>query len=222
MAVSTVNNPKDVLPEDIRWLYDLRTDVWEFLSKAVWTQDQTDKVNPVKKYPSDDPYAEQLHWISDQIVAEPLLAIVKHRRMLMTWTACAVMLWDAIFNEERFIAIMSKKEEDSDDLIRRCKFIWENIPKSVMPIKPKFSYKYCELRSLDNGSVIKGFAQGADQLRQFTCSRIFADEIGFWPNAEESFVGMKPTLQGGGKVVLISTRFPGFFQDLIEDTMDDR
>jgi hypothetical protein len=140
----------------------------------------------------------------------------------MTWTACAVMLWDAMFNEERFIAIMSKKEEDSDDLVRRCKFIWENIPKSVMPIKPKFTYKFTELRSEENGSVIKGFAQGADQLRQFTCSRIFADEIGFWPNAEESFVGMKPTLQGGGKVVLISTRFPGFFQDLIEDTMDDR
>jgi hypothetical protein len=83
-------------------------------------------------------------------------------------------------------------------------------------------YKFTEFANLDLDSRIKGFAQGPDQIRQHTMSRIYADEFAFWPQAEETFVGMKPTLEGGGKICLISTRFPGFFQHIIDDSIDDR
>ena len=152
------------------------------------------------------------------MVEEPLFALVKHRRMVCTWSMCLVFLWDAMFYEGRFNALISKKEEDSDDLVRRCKFIYDNLPKGI--IKPKATYKYTELAFPEIDSKIKGFAQGPDQLRQYTCSRIGGDEIAFWPQARATFVAMKPTLEGGGKVTLISTRYPGFFKELIEDTLD--
>jgi hypothetical protein len=31
---------------------------------------------------------------------------------------------------------------------------------------------------------------------------------------------MKPTLEGGGQLLIISTRYPGFFKELIEDTLE--
>jgi len=128
--------------------------------------------------------------------------------------------WDAAFHEGRNIAYMSKKEEDADDLVRRCKFILDNIPKDALPIKLKYEYKYTELKFPEIDSRIKAFPQGEDQLRQYTCSRIFADEIAFWPHARASFVGMKPTIEGGGSICLLSTRFPGFYQELIEDRLE--
>jgi hypothetical protein len=140
--------------------------------------------------------------------------------MIATWTACGVLLHDAMFNEGRFNAIMSKKEEDADELVRRCMFMYENISPSKLPVKPKMKYKYTELSFPEIDSKIKAFAQGTDQLRQYTCSRVVGDEIAFWPFALQAFVSMKPTIEGGGKITLLSTRFPGFYKELIEDTLD--
>ena len=218
-----LSSPGLKLPPEIEWIYSLRSSPWKFLSTCVWTRDEADKENPIKKFITDsDPYIEPLEYIAKRIVEERILAIVKHRRMRMTWTCCAIYLWDAMFFEGRFNVLCSKKEEDSDELVQRCKFIYDNIPDHIMPYKPKMTYKYTEMKFPETGSIIKGFAQGADQLRQRGCSRILADEFAFWPDAENAFVAMKPTLQGGGKVCLLSTRYPGFFKRIVEDTIDEK
>jgi hypothetical protein len=204
-------------PEVGEHLYRFRRHPWAFFSTAVYTLDQADTWEPIKKYPT---HLDYLKWTVEQLWVERLLAIVKHRRMVMTWTCCAMLLWDAMFHEGRFNVLLSKKEEDADELVRRCKFIYDQIPKEVMPVKPDVQLKYTELRFPEIDSVIKGFPQGADQLRQYTCSRIVADEMAFWPQARQSFVSMKPTIEGGGKIVLLSTRYPGFFREIIEDTVE--
>lgn len=209
----------DDIPAPARAILTYRKSVHKFFAECVYTQDETDKVNPVKPYPlAEKPHLSQL--ISD-IQDEHLLAVVKHRRLMATWTGCGICLYEGMFFEGRFVAIVSKKEEDSDYLLRRCKFIYDNIPKDKLPIKPTANYKYCSLTFPDIGSEIHAFAQGADQLRQYTCSRIFGDEVAFWPNALQAFVSMKPTISGGGRVYLVTTRFPGFFKQLIEDTLDE-
>lgn len=207
------------LPPPASPILRYRNDPWAFMCECVYTLDQTDKLTPIKQYPGV--IKPHLQILTNHIVNETLLAVVKHRRMMATWTMCGVFLWDAMFHEGRLNVLISKKEEDSDDLVRRCKFIYDNIPDALMPIKPKFTYKYTEFGCTELDSRIKGVAAGKDQLRQYTCSRIGADEFGFWPNARETFVAMRPTLQGGGRVCLISTRFPGFFQQIVEDTIDD-
>lgn len=209
--------PSGVLAPAIEEMLRLQNDHWHFF-QFVKTLDQADKYNPVKSYPVDKEY---LKWLSTRIVHEPLLAIVKHRRMIITWTCCAVATWDAMMHEGRMNAMLSKKEEHADDLVQRCKFIYDNIPDSAFPVpKPRAEYKYTELLFPEIDSKIKGFPQGAEQLRQFTCSRIFADEIAFWNRARETFTAMKPTIEGGGQITLLSTRFPGFFKDLVEDRLD--
>lgn len=218
--VDTLAEPTSrlTLPAPISAIQRFQRDTWRFMAECMYTLDQTDKINPIKRYPSDKEYLE---CIVRAMIEEYLLAIVKHRRMIITWTACGVILADAMFNEGRFNVLVSKKEEDSDELVRRCRFVYDNIPPSILPIKPKMIYKYTELKFPEIDSVIKGVPAGKDQLRQYTCSRIVADEFGFWPNARETFVAMRPTLQGGGKITLISTRFPGFFKEIIEDSIEE-
>lgn len=206
------------LGSDVEALAALRQDPWLFMSTCVYTIDQVDRWNPIKRYPAEKEY---LKYLVHEIVNEPYLALVKHRRLRATWTLCGVYLWDAMFYEGRFNALVSKKEEDSDELVRRCLFIYDNIPKEVLRVKPVKEYKYTEMRFPEIDSKIKGVAAGADQLRQYTCSRIGCDEFAYWPQAEETFVAMRPTIEGGGKVCLVSTRWPGFFQRIVEDAIDD-
>lgn len=209
-----------VLPSPVKLLSRYRSSCWDFAQSCVWTLDETDKNIPVKKYPTVETHPHLPH-VMRNMVEETLYGIVKHRRLLITWTAMVVALWDAMFFEGRSVYLISKKEEDSDDLVNKCRFIYDNIPEEVLPLKPKLVYKYTEINFPEIKSKIKGIAQGADQLRQYTCSRIFCDEMGFWQQARETYTAFKPTLEGGGKVTVFSTRFPGFFKKLIEDTLDD-
>jgi hypothetical protein len=208
------------LPIATELLLRNRKSVWNFLSTCVYTLDQADKWQPIKQYPATAD-KEYLKPIVEYVESDPLVALVKHRRMLITWTVVALGLWDAMFHEGRHIAFVSKKEEDSDELVRRAQFIYDNIPKAMLPIKPRAEYKYTQLRFPEINSFIKGYAQGPDQLRQHTCSRIMCDEIAFWPQARATFTSLKPTIEGGGKICLISTRYPGFFKQIIEDTLDE-
>src|SRR5262249_16829640 len=174
----------------------------------------------IKKFPAEKDY---LRPIVEMVERDPLTAIVKHRRMIISWTiGGGLALWDAMFHEGRHIAIVSSKEEKSAELVSRAKFIYDHIPREALPVKPVMTDKYGELRFPEIDSMIKGYAQGPDQLRQYTCSRVICDEIAFWMQARATFTALKPTIEGGGKVCLISTRFPGFFQEVVEDRLNAR
>ena len=168
----------------------------------------------MKAFPHALPYVEP---IVEKLQTERLLAIRKTRRMIISWTVMAFNLWDAMFHIGRSIYVQSDKEEKSDELIRRCKFIYDQLPTYTKPIVPRMVYKYCQLSFPEIDSVIVGVPQGRDQLRQITASRIFGDEFAFWDKAEESYGSMRPTIEGGGQIVLVSSSFPGFFKKLVED-----
>lgn len=186
------------------------SDPWQWVKDCCWTVDEADE-GKIKRFPDK----EYLKYITDVWMRESILAIPKTRRMMLSWIMLALHLWEALFKPNGAIFIQSKKEEDSDFLIgdRRMMFIYNNLPKEYS--WPIASYKYCNI-SFSNGSFVKGVAQGADQLRQYTASRVMVDEAAFQEKFEEAWAALKPTIQGGGKVVLISSAGPGFFQRLVE------
>lgn len=203
-----------------------RQDPAFFLERCVKTKDPTDRITPIKRFPlqsgsGDETDKAYLRYVIPKIWNEPLVAVVKHRRLLMTWLMCALWVCDAMFNMDRFNPIVSKKEEDSDELVQRCHFIYENLDENDLGFrKPRAIYKYTSLQFPESGSEIKGFPQGADQLRQRGCSRVGCDEMAFWTQARQTFVSLKPTVTGGGQILIISTRYPGFFKELVEDTLE--
>ena len=203
----------------LRRISSYKKDPWAFATDCVYTQDQVDSRNPVKKFPAHRQY---LKVYCDLWVKERFIAVPKSRRMYMSWMNIILYLWDTGWNIGRHNAIVSKKEDDADDLIKRAKFIWDNIPESVLPrqIKPKCIYKYCTLEFPDLNSKLQGFPQGADQLRQFTFSGIMADEMAFWSDAQKMYSAAFPTLEGGGRMTAISSPGPGFFKSLVFDQLD--
>lgn len=218
MLVKPSKNQEDKLLEDfIRY----RSSFWDFATECLFTLDQASK--QIRPYPqADDENFAYLKYVTQQMVEESLLAVVKHRRMVITWGGiCSISTWDSMFHEATFIAIISKKEEDSDELVRRCRFQLENLPKKKLMTIPRWEYKYTQIRFPEIESVIKGFPMGEDQARQYTFSRAFIDEAAFQSECRGTFVGLKPTLEGGGKVCLVSTRYPSFFQELVEDRLNE-
>lgn len=199
-------------------------DPWTFTTSCVYTLDQVSHDNPIKPFPA---FLDYLAFLTGLWRVEKLLAVPKSRRMFCSWNFISLFLHDTMFNQGRFNGFVSKKEDDAGDLIARAEFIYNHIPewripKALLPrIKNGKMSKQPPLLEFDEiNSKIQGFPQGADQLRQFTLSGIFGDECAFWEQAQSFYSASKPTLDGGGRMTLISSRSPGFFKKIVFDQLD--
>ena len=203
-----------------------RSDPWLFLQDCTFTRDAVDEFEPVKKFPN----YEYLLLFTRLWQREKKIAVPKSRRMTMSWTCIALYLWESIFFQGKETAFVSKKEDDSFELVDRAQFIYNRIPPSKIPkalLPPIIGgamKKSPPLLEFDfgngNKSYIKGFPMGAEQLRQYTHSGIFGDECAFWPEAEKFYTGAKPTTDGGGRFTMVSSRAPGFFKKIVFDKIN--
>lgn len=197
---------------------------WDFLADCVYTLDQVNQNSPIKLYPS---YLEYTKFLAYLWQKEKLLAIPKSRRMICSWTMISLYAHDTFFNSGRFNAFASKKEDDSADLVSRAEFIYNKIPEWRIPrqllpaLKNGKMSKQPPLMEFEEiHSKIQGFAQGSDQMRQFTFSGLLFDEWAFWEQAQSSYSAARPTLEGGGRLTGISSRSPGFFKRIVFDQLD--
>lgn len=209
-----VDKAKEILDR-----YDrIRNDPWEFLSTCVYTIDQVDQLNPIKKFPSFHNY---LYVYTRLWERYPKIAVPKSRRMIMSWTNIALYLHDTLFRVGRYNGFVSRKEDAADELVKRAEFIYDHIPESVIPkdLLPRKKSRFCVLEYPDINSKIEGFPQGADQLRQFTFSGLFFDEMAFMEDAQAAYSASLPTLEGGGRFTGVSSPAPGFFKALVFDQL---
>jgi hypothetical protein len=196
--------------------YGVHGDPWAFVRDCVWTRDEA--TGMVRRYP-DRAYAELLvrRW---QTCA--LLAVPKSRRMVVTWLFVAVNYWLARFRPASKVAFMARKlgrseTEGSCELVRRARFIHEHVPATVLP-RLEAEYQIGMLR-FPNGSEIVALGEGPDQARQHTFTSVLADEVAFWEQAYETWVALRPTIEGGGRITAVSSAAPGFFRDLVHDRL---
>ncbi len=200
-----------------------RNDPWAFLSECVFTRDPADKKQPIKAFPKDWQYLRLYCLIWQKY---KFLAVPKSRRMFMSWENIGLYLWATIFYPGQDFAFVSKKEDDSAELVKRAEFIFDHIPESKIPKrllpKKETKAKPPALIFPEINSKIQGFPSGADQLRQFTFSGILGDESAFWDDAQKFYSAAFPTLEGGGRMTLISSRSPGFFQRIVFDQLDNQ
>jgi hypothetical protein len=71
------------------------------------------------------------------------------------------------------------------------------------------------------GSMIMGFPQDPDTVRQFHPRGLFQDEAAFMPKAGDAFAAAKPTIQNGGRYTAISSANASWFQMLTQDTLSE-
>lgn len=201
-----------------------RAEPWHFLRECVSTLDQVDQSHPIKPFPA---YLEYLELFAHVWHRKKLIAAPKSRRMTFSWSCIALYLADTIFNQGRFNGFVSKKEDDSAELVERAEFIYRRIPEWRLPtaLLPKLkndkmtkSPPVLDFEELN--SKIQGFPMGANQLRQFTFSGLFGDEAAFWEEAQQFYSSSQPTLEGGGRLTLVSSRSPGFFKKIVFDQLD--
>lgn len=193
------------------------------IPQQVFTQDEHDPDVVAKPFPDKAYLREMVRlWLGGKMNLWE-----KSRQMMASWLMCAMYLHDTQYISQgggrRLNFIQSKKEEDSDALLKRCYFIYENQEPWLKTLYPA-EYSYCHLkffrpddaeRKLPAGELW-AIPQGGDVLRQHTASGLFIDEGGFQPDLAASIRAAQPMLKGGGRVDVVSSANPGYFELLCE------
>lgn len=167
------------------------------------------------------PYIEPIvrTWLREKIVF-----IEKSRDMMVTWLVVTLYTWDTLFHKNRENIFQSDDASKALDLVERAHFIWDNQPAFLRDVHPAtFSHGSTRagiLRVPDLKSVIMGFPDGADQIRQYHPSGAFQDEAAFQREAEASFTALKPAIQAGGRFTAVSSANPGFFLKACRDIVE--
>jgi len=185
----------------------------------VRTRDEHDPSIAAKPFPNK-PYIREMVRLWQ---ATKMNIWEKSRQIMASWLMCALYLHDAQFGVNRLNFIQSKKEEDSDALLQRCRFIWENQDDWVKAAFPA-EYSYCHIKFAWTNresdlprSHLWAIPQGGDIIRQHTGSGLLSDEAAFQPDLEKAIGSAQPMLKGGGRIDVVSSAEPGYFQELVED-----
>ena len=216
--------------QQLEW-YETKEDPYYFLTNWAYTLDSHDTDNPIKPFPEK----EYIKILVDKWFNTRLLLVPKSRQMMVSWIFTGLYLWDTQFNFGRLNFFQSKKADDANDLVRRAKTMWDNEPSFLKKYKDQngvFQTLSCNPQNQGKHvynlmtfpeiqSEIRGIPEGGDVIRMQTASGIFADEVGFQPEAAEAFKAAKPSLSSKGRYTGVSTAEDNtFFERAVFDLLN--
>jgi hypothetical protein len=123
----------------------------------------------------------------------------------------AYALWYAMFFPNKTVLIVSKRDDDAMEFLRRnVKFFYDNLPQWMRDMWPLEDAKGIPLNNehmmgFPNGSRITSLTSGPDTLRSNASSLNIIDEAAFIMHMDAMWAGAAPTLAHGGSVIVIST-----------------
>jgi hypothetical protein len=139
--------------------------------------------------------------VLETVTRHQLSIILKSRQLGMTWLMLAYGLHEMLFRPIAEFLIFSKREDEALYLLAeyRLKGMFANLPTYLK--QRKVTDNGHQL-ALANGSVARAFPSNAGD--SYTATLALVDEADLVPNLEQLLNRVKPTIDAGGKLVLLS------------------
>lgn len=171
-----------------------------FIAAYCWVFNATDEAwIPFDLWPAQA-------WALTQLMANKLVVILKARQLGFTWLILGYALWQMLFRPAATIGIFSRTETDAGDLLAfRLKGMYDRLP-AFMQCRAVLADNMSRW-ALSNGSVAMAFPTTGG--RQYTFSFLLADEADFQEDLPAFMRAVKPTIDAGGAMVLLSTTDKG-------------
>ncbi len=121
----------------------------------------------------------------------------------MTWTMAGYALWDALFHSGANIILVSRGETEAGEMLDYCRFIHSQLPDFLKVSKGRdqaslmtFPTVHSKIRALP-ATAEAGIGLGGATL-------IILDEFDFHDNDEQNYAEIKPMIDAGGQMVILS------------------
>jgi len=136
-----------------------------------------------------------------EIASHRLTVILKARQLGLTWLVLAYTLWMMLLNPAATVLFFSRRDEEAVDLLKvRLRGMYDRLPEWF---KVKFFVTDNDHEwHWSNGSRALAFpTTGGDS---YTASLVVVDEADLIPDLAKLMSSVKPTIDGGGRMILVS------------------
>ena len=119
-------------------------------------------------------------------------------------SACAYLLWTALFNPEQTIAVLANKGATAREMLSRITLMLENIPFFLQPGCKALNKSSIEF---SNNSRLIAAATSGSSIRGMSVNLLYLDEFAFVERAAEFYTSTYPVISAGTgtKIIVTST-----------------
>lgn len=140
--------------------------------------------------------------VADTLQEQRLVIMLKARQLGMSWLAAGLALWLMLFRPAATVLLFSKRDDEAVHLLSfRLRGMYQRLP-DWMRCRGVVVDNSHELQ-LSNGSLALAFPTTGG--RSYTATLAVVDEADHCDNLEELLDAVKPTVDAGGRLVLLST-----------------
>lgn len=132
-----------------------------------------------------------------------LLVWMKARQIGATWLLAAYCVWTAMYRPSSLVILLSQGELEARELLRRCKVVWRMLPRHLQEdlVEPE-SGERMEFRGMGRILALPSTEKAG---QSFTATLVVMDEADFHQWFETNLAAVKPTIDAGGQLVVVST-----------------
>ena len=147
------------------------------------------------------PYQEKMF---DTFSTNRFSIVLACRQSGKSISSVAYLLWFAIFNPEKTVAILANKGQTAGEMLARITLMLENLPFFLQP-----GCRALNKRSLEfsNNSRIVSAATSGSSIRGMSINLLYLDEFAFVERAAEFYTSTYPVISSGKdtKIIITST-----------------
>lgn len=139
------------------------------------------------------------------LLGRHLVIILKARQLGISWLVCAYGLWICLTQPGRLVLLFSRGQLEADELARRIGIMYQRLPEWLKSVLPGLVTDNKSELAWSNGSRVQSLPATENAGRSFTASLVICDEFAFMSWAEKLYTAVKPTIDAGGQLIVLST-----------------
>lgn len=140
--------------------------------------------------------------VASQLQEHKRVCQLKARQLGFSWLAVALALWRSLSHPIATVLLFSKRDDEAVELLtERLRGMYDRLPPWLRPGKPTVDNDH-EF-GLANGSRVMAFPTTGG--RSYTGTLVIVDEADYVPDLAALLNAVKPTVDAGGQLVLLST-----------------
>ena len=129
-----------------------------------------------------------------------LTIILKARQLGLTWLVLGYVLWLMVYQPSKTCLLFSRRDDEAIYLLERLRGMYKRLPvwSQVRQVRQDSAHVW----ELSNGSIAYAFPTTAGD--SYTASIAVVDEADLVPDLDRLMNAVKPTIDGGGRMILLS------------------
>ena len=161
--------------------------------------------------------------LAKAITENRLVSVLKARQLGFSWTSAAYAAWMLTFNPGTNVLMISKGQQEAFSLLDKVRFILKNLPADWQHTLSPDSRSEIGIPAFD--SKVMALPSTEDAGRSETASVVIQDEADFHEYHAQNYAAVKPTIDGGGQMIMGSTsnkrQMGSLFKELYRNAPDN-